>query len=97
MHTFDDSNTCTVCGYDAELVDSIQDNDDQIEDAGLPTYAIILLVIGSIVAVGGACFCVYWFVIRKKSQVMINESENELENESKINEDAFEEKQKEDQ
>ncbi len=42
------------------------------DDEGLPTWAIVLIVIGSVLVVGGIGFAIYWFVIRKKRQGAIN-------------------------
>jgi len=54
--------TCKICGeVETETEAFLGEEDD-----GLPTWAIVLIVVGSVVVVGGAGFAIYWFVIRKK-------------------------------
>ena len=71
-HTFDDANKCTVCEYAVEgSNDDLQDDGTQnggaqnIEE-GLPTYVVIIIVAGSVLASGAIVFAIYWFVIKKK-------------------------------
>lgn len=54
--------TCKICGeVETETKAFLAEEDD-----GLPTWAIVLIVVGSVVVVGGAGFAIHWFVIRKK-------------------------------
>lgn len=52
-HT-DSKKVCETCGYKLKK--------------GLGAGAIVAIVLGSIAVAGGAGFCVYWFIIRKKKQ-----------------------------
>ena len=70
-HTFDESNKCTVCGY-SENGNAI--DDDVPTEGNLPTFVIIIIVIGSLLTVVGVGFCVYRFTIRKKRQLKIDKN-----------------------
>ena len=72
-HTDTDENgKCDVCAYSETVNGGSENNGDNENDApvsdeaGLAGWAIALIVVGSVLVLGGAGFCVYWFVIRKK-------------------------------
>ena len=62
-----------VCGEKLEVIAHVDaDGDKKCDECefdmakGLSTGAIIGIVAGSVVVLGGGGFCIYWFIIRKK-------------------------------
>ncbi|MBO5373851.1 MAG: hypothetical protein J6A54_00185 [Clostridia bacterium] len=49
---------CTVCNFDETQAIPAE--------GGMPTGAIVAIVLGSVAVLGGGGFCLYWFVLRKK-------------------------------
>ena len=67
-HTDSDANgVCDACGYTLAAANTPGDTTGG-EEEGLGTGAIVGIVIGAVVLLGGGGFCAYWFVIRKKKQ-----------------------------
>ena len=78
-HTFDDANKCTVCGF-AKGPDEDQDHSGENDQPGvgehpgntdvtqdeLPTYVVVIITVGAVLAIEAIAFSIYWFVIRKK-------------------------------
>ena len=56
-----------------------------IEQAGLPTYAIILIVIGSVIVVGGICTGAWIVLKKKKNNLVALAGENNLSTEEENN------------
>lgn len=56
-------NKCDACGT------AMQTGDTSAEEDGLSGGAVAAIVIGSVVALGGGGFALYWFVLRKKKVV----------------------------
>ena len=77
---------CAVCNGECDRADHVDENGDKSCDvcngdikSGLPAGAIVAIVIGAVLLLGGAGFCVWWFVIKNKAPETVKAAEGRTE------------------
>jgi hypothetical protein len=66
-HSFDQNQTCTVCGFNTESTDTIgPDTDNSSSSSNISVFGIILVIFVGILLLGGAVVCVIFIIKAKK-------------------------------
>lgn len=66
-HSFDQNQTCTVCGFNTESTDTIRpDTDNSSSSSNISVFGIILVIFVGILLLGGAVVCVIFIIKAKK-------------------------------
>lgn len=86
---------CSVCGYKKAAITTYPESEkpeenDKQDGAGLPTGALIGIIVGAVVLIGGGGFAVYWFVLRKKTTAPAPAEETEVQEETEEKEEIEE-------
>ena len=67
---------CSVCGHtETEKIPALPGEAVIDDEDGLPTGAIIGIILGSVTVAGGCGFAAYWFIFRKKKAPAAETSE----------------------